>query len=208
MNEGHTAYLVAVDNETHMLANMYSVLIGRSINGYDVQHLDDEVILLRGELSKLKKSYKRMKPENFEKRVEELFAKSTVIKQKVDERLKAIKELEYLNETGQFKEGEKMEVQPLKETVPIEQEEKPKSTRKKKTGKIKDPDQIELPIRGGVRPGAGRKSKGVKKPITMALPQEHWDYIDSLIQNGDYRGYTDIFRQAIYANLPDIEPEE
>ncbi|NOU81546.1 hypothetical protein GC101_22035 [Paenibacillus sp. LMG 31459] len=75
---------------------------------------------------------------------------------------------------------------------------------KKKTGKIKDPNQTELPIRGGVRPGAGRKSKGVKKPITMAIPAEQWAYIDNLIQTKVYEGYADLFRNALYVMLPEI----
>jgi len=50
--------------------------------------------------------------------------------------------------------------------------------------------------RGGKREGAGRKSFGVKKPVSIALPQSVWDDIDDLIQNGQYKSYADFFRSA------------
>lgn len=51
-----------------------------------------------------------------------------------------------------------------------------------------------LPKRGGKRAGAGRKSLGVKKPVSITLPDEVWNEIDNLIQNGDYKSYADYFR--------------
>jgi len=50
--------------------------------------------------------------------------------------------------------------------------------------------------RGGKREGAGRKSFGIKKPVSIALPQSVWDDIDSLIQTGQYKSYADFFRSA------------
>ncbi|SYX84591.1 hypothetical protein [Paenibacillus alvei] len=48
--------------------------------------------------------------------------------------------------------------------------------------------------RGGARKGAGRKSIGVKKPVTISMPQSEWDEIDSLIQSGEFQSYADYFR--------------
>ncbi|WP_318626910.1 hypothetical protein [Paenibacillus polymyxa] len=48
--------------------------------------------------------------------------------------------------------------------------------------------------RGGARKGAGRKSLGIKKPVTITLPQERWDAIDALIKNGKFKSYPDYFR--------------
>ncbi|QHT63292.1 CopG family transcriptional regulator [Paenibacillus lycopersici] len=48
---------------------------------------------------------------------------------------------------------------------------------------------------GGARPGAGRKSEGDKKVVTITLPTEDWALIDAAIEQGAYKGYADYFRQ-------------
>lgn len=48
--------------------------------------------------------------------------------------------------------------------------------------------------RGGKREGAGRKSIGVKKPVSITLPQEDWDEIDNLIKAGEFKSYAEYFR--------------
>ncbi|EGL18554.1 hypothetical protein [Paenibacillus sp. HGH0039] len=57
-----------------------------------------------------------------------------------------------------------------------------------------EPVSAATPRRGGKRNGAGRKSLGVKKPITITLPEADWIEIDNLIQLGVYSGYADYFR--------------
>ncbi|MBY9082358.1 hypothetical protein [Paenibacillus sp. CGMCC 1.18879] len=83
--------------------------------------------------------------------------------------------------------------------VPKIKEEKPKTRqRKKKVTKIKDPNQSELPIRGGARAGAGRKSIGVKKHMALTMPQQMWDEIDNLIQKDGLSSYSEFFRQLVH----------
>ncbi|MEE4580557.1 hypothetical protein [Paenibacillus polymyxa] len=55
-------------------------------------------------------------------------------------------------------------------------------------------DAAKVEKRGGARKGAGRKSLGIKKSVTITLPQERWDEIDSLIKNGKFKSYPDYFR--------------
>jgi hypothetical protein len=38
--------------------------------------------------------------------------------------------------------------------------------------------------RGGARDGAGRKSKGITKKVSITLEQEDWDFIDQCIEHG------------------------
>ncbi|MCV4233328.1 hypothetical protein OHJ21_19275 [Virgibacillus sp. LDC1] len=57
--------------------------------------------------------------------------------------------------------------------------------------KTKEPEK---PKRGGARTGAGRKSIGVKKPVSITLPQEDWNEIDNLIKAGEFKSYADYFR--------------
>lgn len=51
--------------------------------------------------------------------------------------------------------------------------------------------------RGGTRQGAGRPSLGVKKSVTITLPQEAWDQIDGLIKNGEFKNYPEYFRSLM-----------
>ena len=81
-----------------------------------------------------------------------------------------------------------------KKTTEIKPEENSKMRNKKKTTEIKG-EQLAISIRGGARPGAGRKSIGVKKAVSIALPEEAWQEIDSLIQSGEYASYADFFRR-------------
>jgi len=85
--------------------------------------------------------------------------------------------------------------QEMKQETEIKPKEKPKSTPSKKATENKG-EQLAISIRGGARKGAGRKSLGVKKPVSIVLEQHEWDEIDSLIQSGDYKSYSDYFRQA------------
>lgn len=92
-----------------------------------------------------------------------------------------------------------------KETEIKQENELGKSTKKKET-KIKG-EQIQISIRGGRRAGAGRKSIGLKKPVSITLPEEVWNEIDSLIQGEKYRSYADYFRSLIL-DADSITPEK
>lgn len=62
--------------------------------------------------------------------------------------------------------------------------------------------EVEQPKRGGKRAGAGRKSKGVKKVVSIVLPQEVWDDIDNQIQNdADIGSYSQYFRVLVTGEL-------
>ncbi|OAZ49751.1 hypothetical protein [Paenibacillus polymyxa] len=60
--------------------------------------------------------------------------------------------------------------------------------------KKREADAAKVEKRGGARKGAGRKSLGTKKSVTITLPQERWDAIDDLIKNGKFKSYPDYFR--------------
>lgn len=47
---------------------------------------------------------------------------------------------------------------------------------------------------GGVREGAGRKRIGVKRPVSITLPEEDWEQIERLIKSGHCKSYADYFR--------------
>ncbi|MFD2334698.1 type II toxin-antitoxin system ParD family antitoxin, partial [Cohnella sp. GCM10020058] len=60
------------------------------------------------------------------------------------------------------------------------------------------PDETATPpspsSRGGARAGAGRKSIGVKRTVSIALPQEGWDQIDKAIASGEFKSASQFFR--------------
>ncbi|WP_249930854.1 hypothetical protein [Paenibacillus polymyxa] len=60
--------------------------------------------------------------------------------------------------------------------------------------KRREAEAAKVEKRGGARKGAGRKSLGIKKSVTITLPQERWDTIDDLIKNGIFKSYPDYFR--------------
>ena len=62
-------------------------------------------------------------------------------------------------------------------------------------------EQIKPTGRGGSRKGAGRKSLGVKRPVSITLPPEMWDEIDNLIQNEKFSSYADFVRSSIISAL-------
>lgn len=78
----------------------------------------------------------------------------------------------------------------------IKTEESEKQDDLKRDADIKA-EQIKISIRGGKREGAGRKSIGVKKPVSIALPEEKWLEIDNLIQSGKYHSYSEFFRDLV-----------
>lgn len=84
----------------------------------------------------------------------------------------------------------------LKNESLIKEAESDKIVSKKKEIEIKG-EQMQISIRGGRRAGAGRKSIGVKKPVSITLPVSVWDEIDSVIQSGKYKSYADYFRSLI-----------
>ena len=47
---------------------------------------------------------------------------------------------------------------------------------------------------GGSRPGAGRPSVGMRKVVSVSMPEEEWQKIDRLIESKNYTGYADYFR--------------
>lgn len=75
----------------------------------------------------------------------------------------------------------------------VEKEEKNRSS--KKTPQIKE-GQIALSLRGGARPGAGRKSLGVKRKVSIVLPAEDWAYIDSLVADKKIASVAEYFRHS------------
>lgn len=81
--------------------------------------------------------------------------------------------------------------------IEIKEDKKQKNMIKKKETKIKE-GQITLSLRGGAREGAGRPSLGVKKAVSITLPQEEWDEIDYLIQvKNEFKSYADYFRYLL-----------
>lgn len=48
---------------------------------------------------------------------------------------------------------------------------------------------------GGVRKGAGRPKIGLKRPVSITLPEEDWQQIDRLVQSGHCKSYADYFRR-------------
>ncbi len=65
--------------------------------------------------------------------------------------------------------------------------------------------QMKLEMRGGARKGAGRPSKGIKKPVSITIPKEEWDLIDKCIAEGHYKTYADYFRHAHHILLKRVE---
>lgn len=84
----------------------------------------------------------------------------------------------------------------LKKDSEIKQEDEPENSTKKKETEIKG-EQMQISIRGGRRAGAGRKSLGVKKPVSITLPEHIWNEIDNQIQERIHRSYADYFRSLI-----------
>ncbi|MNN54012.1 hypothetical protein D3C81_1688020 [compost metagenome] len=63
--------------------------------------------------------------------------------------------------------------------------------------KLKKETKINSEHRGGRREGAGRKSLGVKKPVSITLPEDTWNEIDNLIQSEKFKSYADYFRSLV-----------
>jgi hypothetical protein len=83
----------------------------------------------------------------------------------------------------------------LKEAPGTKKEENGGKEGLKKTPQNKE-GQVALSLRGGARPGAGRKSLGVKRKISIVLPQEDWDYIDSLVAEKKCASVAEFFRRS------------
>ena len=77
-----------------------------------------------------------------------------------------------------------------------------KGPSKKKATEIKG-EQVKLSFRGGARKGAGRPSKGVKKPVSITMPAADWEEIDRLIRMGEFDSYADYFRFLHQARVGD-----
>ncbi|MCY7487898.1 type II toxin-antitoxin system ParD family antitoxin [Paenibacillus alvei] len=105
-----------------------------------------------------------------------------------------IKETEIKEEKNEFEEEMKKEVE-------IKGEEETNKTSKKKESKIKDDGQVKMSFRGGFREGAGRPSLGIKKPVSITLEHYEWHEIDDLIQNGEYKSYSDFFRTLLRKSI-------
>lgn len=95
----------------------------------------------------------------------------------------------------EIKEGEVQKNPDLKEEVEIKVEEAHATSEMKKETQIKE-GQIKMDLRGGARPGAGRKSLGVKKPISITLEEKEWKAIDDLIKEGEFKSYAEYFRHC------------
>ncbi|WP_068505855.1 hypothetical protein [Paenibacillus kribbensis] len=54
---------------------------------------------------------------------------------------------------------------------------------------------------GGARPGSGRKKIGTSKRLSITLPDERWEHIDSLIASGRVASYADYFRELDDSSL-------
>jgi hypothetical protein len=135
---------------------------------------------------KLNKVINRIKPENYIKRGKPFIDLIKSIDKSLngDEALKSL----YYKQPDVSLQTETSENE-LKKEIEI----KPTELKKKKEAKIK-PKEPEKPKRGGARTGAGRKSIGVKKPVSITLPQEDWEDIDNLIKAGEFKSYADYFR--------------
>lgn len=72
-----------------------------------------------------------------------------------------------------------------------------KETEIKHSDTLKKEIEIKSEQRGGRREGAGRKSLGVKKPVSITLPEDVWIEIDNLIQNEKFKSYADYFRSLV-----------
>ncbi|WP_375102224.1 hypothetical protein ACDZ28_00035 (plasmid) [Paenibacillus sp. RS8] len=83
----------------------------------------------------------------------------------------------------------------LKKASEIKKKENREKEELKKTPQNKE-GQVTLSLRGGARPGAGRKSLGVKRKISIVLPQEDWDYIDSLVAEKKCASVAEYFRHS------------
>lgn len=50
--------------------------------------------------------------------------------------------------------------------------------------------------RGGARKHAGRPRIGVARALKITLPQEEWERIDRMVEDGQVRSQAEYFRQA------------
>ncbi|MDF1587099.1 hypothetical protein [Marinimicrococcus flavescens] len=83
----------------------------------------------------------------------------------------------------------------LKETPETKSEKIEEKDFLKKEPQIKE-GQVSLSLRGGARPGAGRKSLGVKRKVSIVLPAEDWEYIDSLVADKKFASVAEYFRHS------------
>lgn len=67
--------------------------------------------------------------------------------------------------------------------------------------------QSKVSKRGGSRQGAGRKSLGIKRPVTITLPEDVWKEIENqlIINGGNYKSYAEYFRRLVLGQY-EIEP--
>lgn len=141
-------------------------------------------------IGNLNRGYKRMKPETIELRMAEMTDRSRVVWDAFVLYNKTIAHDEYQAAMG-------MSSIELKKETEIIHTESPKNESMKKKAEIKE-GQVTLSLRGGAREGAGRKSMGVKKAVSITLPQQIWNEIDNLIRTGQVKSYSEYFRN--YAN--------
>lgn len=92
----------------------------------------------------------------------------------------------------------------LNEEIENKQEEVASEVIMNKATEIKE-GQVTLSIRGGKRPGAGRKAIGIKKAVSISLPSETWSDIEALISSGQYDSNADFFRSAAFVLLSGVK---
>ncbi|WP_348623376.1 hypothetical protein ABFT51_20810 [Paenibacillus peoriae] len=56
--------------------------------------------------------------------------------------------------------------------------------------------QMALELRGGRRSRAGRKSLGVKRTVTISMPELEWADIDDMVKRKEFKSQADYFRTA------------
>jgi len=148
-------------------------------------------------ISKLNMSHlhKRVKPENYVLRG-----------QKLIDKVKSIDK--FLNGEEALKSHYYKQPEPegLKEETDIKKRESTELSNLNKKTEFKE-GQLSLSIRGGARKGAGRKAIGIKKPVSINLPESAWNEIDNLIQNGKFSSYAEYFRW-LFENKPSAEGEK
>lgn len=105
-----------------------------------------------------------------------------------------------LNKETEIKTEEPPSIPETKKVSEIKKNEPLKKQEMKKETEIKE-GQMKMDLRGGARPGAGRKSIGKRKAVKIALSLEAWEEIDNLIQSGHFPSYAEYFRW-LFDNRP------
>lgn len=114
--------------------------------------------------------------------------------------MEQIDEMRKMKKETEIKTEKSPSVPEMKKVTVIKKDELPKKQEMKKETEIKE-GQMKMDLRGGARPGAGRKLIGKRKPVKITLAPESWEEIDNLIQSGHFPSYAEYFRW-LFDNRP------